>query len=239
MQGLLRRASFTGGSFAGGSFYPRGGAGADIAGTFLLDQGSLEPENSMTTFSADLSVILSRTRALALGELNPNPNPNPDSAPKSLMAIFDTIKEEEMEESPPPPPPPPNQAPAAGDSDSLARRRASANMSSAYALSLRRDPGGRLLLTQSEVLSHVWVPVFLHCRSLGALFRLCRALCLYVAVLHDSEAEVPPLLIPPLTALLMHVLFYCGRPEEVQGQIGNDIINIIMIIQYNNDNITI
>ena len=72
-------------------------------------------------------------------------------------------------------------------------------------LTTRRDAYGHLISTQSEVISHIWLPVLLN--SEVDLDYCAKALSSFVVMLREYDVDV----VPPLAILLMNVLFHCHK----------------------------
>lgn len=81
-------------------------------------------------------------------------------------------------------------------------------------ISLRRDEKGNLITSQVEVLSYVWIPLFLS-ESVDFSY-YTQALSLYISSFSDQSVDVTP----PLCMLHASLLFHLGRVNELCNLLG-------------------
>lgn len=85
--------------------------------------------------------------------------------------------------------------------------------SQAIVLHTRRDNTGNLICTQSEILSHVWLPLLLN-SDINYEY-LALALNIFVTTLREANLSVAP----AFSALLLNVLFHSHRHVEVSSML--------------------
>jgi hypothetical protein len=84
------------------------------------------------------------------------------------------------------------------------------------ALTLRRNERGDLILTQSEILSYIWIPLLLSSED-ADFFYLERILTNYISSLIDQGVEI----ISSLALLHLHLIYSLGEYEKLSNLLSN------------------